>query len=541
MDRRSFLRLMGQGIAAASLPGCLAARGLCGPSSDQRPNIILIMADDMGFSDLRCYGSEIDTPNLDRLAAGGVRFTQFYNAARCCPTRASLLTGLYPHQAGVGEMIRDLGTAPYQGYLNTQCVTIAEALKGAGYRTYMSGKWHVGEEPPYWPRKRGFDRYFGLISGGSSYFELLEQPNRKRLMAIDDTPYKPQGDDFYMTDAFSDYAVQFIAQHNPADGPFFLYLPYTAPHWPLHALPEDIAKYEGAYMKGWDVLRRERYARMVRLGIIDPKWPLSPRDPEVPAWEDVEDKAHWDRLMAVYAAMIDRMDQGIGRVLAELEAVGAYDNTLILFLADNGGCAESIEGRRLNQPGTLPGERGSYVAYKRPWANASDTPFRMFKKWAHEGGIATPLIAHWPAGIEARDGITHEVGHLIDIMPTCLDVARAEYPASFNGNTITRLEGKSLLPVLEGGSRKRHETLYWEHIGNRAVRHGKWKLVAGIAGDWELYDMEADRTELHDLATEYPEKAKEISDLHEKWAWRCGVYPLPPSKKRRLERARQGK
>jgi len=522
MDRRTFIRLASSSVAAATWSARASAA-----SASKRPNIVVILADDMGYSDIGCYGSEIHTPNLDRLAAEGLRFSQFYNAARCCPTRASLLTGLYPHQAGMGGMVSRPGKSapegPYQGYLNQTCVTIAEVLRASGYRTYMSGKWHVGEAPEYWPRKRGFDRYFGLISGASSYWEILEQKGRERVMARDDARFTPEPGDFYMTDAFSDYAVQCLEEHQGSEDPFFLYLAFTAPHWPLHAWPEDIAKYKGTYTQGWDQLRKQRYKRMVELGIIDPKWALSPRDDQVPAWATEENKEDWDLRMAVYAAMIDRMDQGIGRVLASLEKMGVAENTLVLFLSDNGGCHEGVAKRRLNRPGTRPGERGSFVAYQRPWANASNTPFRLFKHWIHEGGIATPCVVRWPARLQARGKLTHQVAHVTDIMATCIDAAGAAYPETYQGHAITPLVGKSLCPIFEGQTRTPHEALYWEHQGNRGVRQANLKLVATRQGDWELYDLEADRTELHNLAAQQSEKAKELLGLYDAWADRTGV------------------
>ena len=524
------MRLTCGSLAAPSLASSLAFG-----QGKRKPNILVILADDMGYSDLGCYGSEIHTPNLDGLAAQGVRFTQFYCAARCCPSRASLLTGLYPHQAGMGGMVSTLGKpkhpGPYQGYLNDRCVTLAEVLKKAGYRTYMSGKWHVGEAPEHWPRKRGFDRYFGLVSGASSYWELLQENQRKRVMAWNDQSVDPHKHElpflnrdraFYMTDAFSDFAVRCLEDHGSSEEPFLLYLAYTAPHWPLHAWPEDIAKYRGKYRTGWDKLREQRHQRQLEMGLMDPKWPLSPRDPEVPPWDEVEDADDWDLRMAVYAAMIDRMDQGIGRVLDALKRIGADDNTLVVFLSDNGGCHEGVEKRKLNQPWTKPGERGSFVAYRRPWANASNTPFRLFKHWVHEGGAATPFIARWPAVIKERGGLTHQVGHINDIMATCLEVAGADYP----GPPITPLEGKSLVPIFKGQTRQPHDVLYWEHMGNRAVRQGKWKLVATKKGEWELYDMEGDRTELNDLAGKLPEKTRELYDLYDAWAARTGAKPI---------------
>jgi len=524
MRRREFMQAMGSGLAAAAMG---ATAGAAAPNRPGRPNFVLILADDMGFSDLGCYGSEIATPHLDGLARDGVRFTHFYSAARCCPSRASLLTGLYPHQAGMGGMVTRGETAPeegpYQGYLNRSCVTLAEVLKGAGYRTYMSGKWHVGERPEHWPRQRGFDRYYGLISGASSYWGILEQERDRRAFALDDARLLPEGDRFYMTDAFTDYAVTWLDEHAGREEPFLLYLAYTAPHWPLHAWPEDIAKYRGKYARGWDALREERYARLVNLGIIDPRWKLSPRDPDVPAWEEADNPADWDLRMAVYAAMVDRLDQGVGRVLEALRRLGQEENTLVMFLSDNGGCHESVEGRNLNTPGTEPGEPGSFVAYRRPWANASNTPFRLFKHWVHEGGIATPFIARWPGGIARKDALEHQVGHITDIMATCLDLAGAAYPDTFNGQAITPCEGRSLAPVFRGEQREPHERLYWEHMGNRAVREGDWKLVAARDGDWALYNLAEDRTELNDLSKAMPERAQALFQAWDAWADRVGA------------------
>jgi len=503
----------------------------------QRPNILLIMADDMGFSDLGCYGSEIATPNLDRLAAGGLRFTQFYNAARCCPTRAALLTGLYPHQAGVGLMVGDHGLPAYRGFLSDRCVTIAEVLREAGYQTFMVGKWHVGEQRPHWPIDRGFEHYYGLITGGANYFDITKTkaPNVRRTMAIDDRPFVPTPGTFYMTDAFTDHAVRMLQKAAADDRPFFMYVAYTAPHWPLHAWPEDIARYRGKYMQGWDALRRQRYRKMLSMGLIRPEWALTPRDEIAPAWADVPNKEEMDAKMAVYAAQIDRMDQGIGRILQAVRQMGAEDNTLVMFLSDNGGCAEGGPfgfDRRHN--GLPVGGVDSYMSYGLAWANASNTPFRRYKHWTHEGGIATPLIVYWPAVIRKGGRITDQVGHIIDLMATCIDVAGASYPETFRGRPITPLEGKSLLPIFQGKRREPHAALFWEHEGNRAVRQGKWKLVSAYPGDWELYDLEADRTERHNLAAQYPDKVRALAALYEAWAERCGVRDpktLPRAKK----------
>jgi arylsulfatase len=502
-------------IAAASPALLLAAAAA---AADPRPNIVVVLADDLGFSDVGCYGSEIPTPNIDALAARGLRFAQFYNAARCCPTRAALLTGLYPHQAGVGHMVADRGTAAYRGRLDGRAVTIAEALRDAGYRTLLSGKWHVGEDRPHWPVDRGFDRSFALVSGASSYFRLDEG----RKMALDAAPYAPPDPAFHMTDAITEHAVRFIEEAARGSSPFFLYLAYTAPHWPLHAPEEDIARHRGRYLRGWDALRRERHRRMLDLGIVLPEWPLSPRPGRLPTWEEAQDHEERDLRMAVYAAQIERMDRGVGRVIAAIRAAGKLEDTLVLFLSDNGASPEVVDRGRRGAPAGSP---ESYVSYGASWANASNTPFRLGKARVHEGGIATPLIAFWPARIAARGGLTHEPGHVIDILPTCLDAAGARYPPERDGPPVTPLEGRSLLPLLEGRAREGHAAIFWEHQGNRAVRRGKWKLVALHGRAWELYDIEADRTELHDLARERPDLVRELEALHAAWSERCGVLP----------------
>ncbi len=532
--RREFLRAVGSGAMAVSLCGRLpAAESAASSRASGKPNIVLIMADDMGYSDIGCYGGEIHTPHLDRLASEGVRFSQFYNGARCCPTRASLLTGLYAHQAGIGFMVGNQGYPAYQGYLNEQCVTIAEALKPAGYRTLMSGKWHVGEQRPHWPTDRGFDRYFGLISGAANYFDPSKTKAQgvTRKMAVDDRPYEPPKDGFYMTDAFTDHAVEFLDEARQDDKPFFLYLAYTAPHWPLHAWPEDIAKYKGKYRQGWDRLREERRQRMVQMGLIREDWAISPRDEKTWPWEQEKDQELMDLKMAIYAAQVERMDAGIGRVLRKIEALGQRDNTLVMFLADNGGCAEGgPTGFDNRKNGLPPGGVDSYMSYGLSWANASNTPFRRYKHWVHEGGIATPFIASWPAVMKQRGTITHEVGHIIDVMATCVDAAGGEYPKTHGGKAVTPLEGKSLLSVFLDGRREGHDALFWEHEGNRAVRQGKWKLVSARGGSWELYDLEADRTELNNVIEAHPEKARELEALYRAWAERCGVQPWPIKK-----------
>lgn len=495
----------------------------------RRPNIVLIMVDDMGYSDLGCYGGEIHTPNLDALAANGLRFTQFYNAARCCPTRASLLTGLYPHQAGVGGMVNPGPTPAYQGYLNRKCVTLAEALRPAGYATYMSGKWHVGEEHPHWPMDRGFERHFGLVSGGMNYFDIrkAKRPDIVRKFSYENEQKLPPAEGFYATDAFTDYAVERIREHDSAEKPFFLYLAYTAPHWPLHAHPEDIEKYADRYRDGWPALREERYRRQLDLGLIKPEWALSPQDEQAADWEslDHETKHLMARKMAIYAAQVDRMDQGVGKVVQALQAKGELDNTLILFLSDNGACHEGGPLGFDRDEGT-GGELGgvdSYQSYGLSWSNASNTPFRRHKHWVHEGGIATPLIAHWPAGIAEPGEQTDQTGHIIDIMPTLCEVAQAPYPRACEGHEIQPTPGKSLVPVFEGRRREPHSILYWAHMGNRAIRTEEWKLVMEKESPWELYDVQADRTELHNLAEQKPDTVKTLRNQFREWGKSVGV------------------
>lgn len=515
LNRRDF------GALLASAPFAFSAHR-------RRPNFLVIMADDMGFSDVGCYGGEIDTPNIDRLAREGVRFTQFYNCARCCPTRASLLTGLYNHQAGVGNMIRDLGYPSYQGYLNDKCVTFAESLSLGGYRAYMSGKWHVGEERPHWPLDRGFHRYFGLISGANSYFRL----DRGRMMAIDNQPYVPDSPGFYMTDAISDHAIKMIQDHDAQSGdfPFCLYLAYTAPHWPLHALEEDIAKYRGRYKDGWDQMRQERHQRQIAMGIVDSKWPLSPRYEQVPAWDSLSDAEQkgWERRMEVYAAQIDRMDQGIGRVLDSLRRTHQLENTIVFFLSDNGGCAEVKIGTGPDEQhptDTTPGGRDSFASYQPPWANVSDTPFRYFKQYVHEGGIATPFIAWSPNYLNRKDALEHTPGHVTDIHPTLLSLAGADYPRTFRGKEINQLAGRDLWPSIQGRSNVSNRTFAWEHSGGRAYRDGEWKLVSEFRQPWSLYNLRDDRTELNDRAAIEPARLQRMVAAWLRWADQVGVVP----------------
>ena len=534
--------------------------------SQTQPNIVLILADDMGYSDIGCYGGEIETPTLDSLAEGGLRFTQFYNTGRCCPTRASLLTGLYPHQAGVGWMMTDRGYDGYRGDLNNRCLTIAEALRPAGYKSYISGKWHVTPhvqpdgKKHNWPLQRGFDGFYGTIHGAGSFYDPNSLTRDNQQIAPDTDPeYQPE--QYYYTDAISDHAVRFINQHHEshADRPFFLYVAYTAAHWPMHALERDIAKYRGKYDAGYAATRTARLAKTRKLGLIDPSWRMTDQAED---WDAVSHREWELRCMEVSAAMVDNMDQGIGRIVTALRETDDLNNTLILFLQDNGGCAEGL-GRKPRDglterpatatlppmkpgelqtqmipkqtrdgfptvmgPGVMPGPDGTYIAYGRGWANVSNTPFREYKHWVHEGGIATPLIAHWPAGIKRTGQLEHQPGHLIDVMATCVDLAGAKYSQRVGDREIQPLEGVSLAAAFAGQPLGRENPIFWEHEGNRAVRDGKWKLVAKENRPWELYDMQADRTELDDLTAESPQVAKRLAAKWDAWAARANVLPL---------------
>jgi arylsulfatase A-like enzyme len=546
----------------------LAAFFACGTALEAaeaaRPNIIVILSDDMGYSDLGCYGGEISTPNLDALAANGVRFTQFYNTARCCPTRASLLTGLYPHQAGVGHMTEDRGYDGYRGVLNRQSVTIAEVLQPSGYRTYMCGKWHLtrftgqNADRSTWPLGRGFEKFYGTIAGAGSFYDPTTLCRQNKLITVENDPeYHPEP--YYYTDALSENAVSFLRHHRTEtpDKPFFLYLAYTAAHWPMHAPKAAIEKYKGKFDAGYAPAREARLQRMKEIGLVPAEMELSPPSD---AWGIVKDKAWEARCKEVFAAMIETMDAGVGRIVDQLKATGQLDNTLILFLQDNGACAETIgrspnaadpgnlkpmgpdqlqpkvqppmqtrDGRWVKSgPGVMPGPADTYVAYGRGWANVSNTPFREYKHWTHEGGISTPLIAHWPAGIQRdRAGqFERQPGHLIDIMATCVDLAGAKYPEQVAGQAIKPREGVSLRPAFNGEPLSRSQPLFWEHESNRAVREGDWKLVAKEGQPWELYNLANDRTESHDLAASEPSRVRDLAAKWQAYASRANVLPL---------------
>lgn len=511
-----------------------------------QPNVVLILADDMGFSDLGCMGSEIRTPHIDSIARNGVLMSAMYNCARCCPTRASLLTGLYPHKAGIGHMGADLGTPAYQGFLRNDSATIAEALRPAGYRTCMAGKWHVGgdfmaRDVDSWrvgdvdhptPRQRGFDRFYGIVDGATHYFS-------PHYVMEDDRRAEVSPSDFYFTDTITDHALGMIDESIAADQPFFLYLAHAAPHWPLHAHAEDIARYNGVYRAGWDAVRTARHEEMQGKRVLRHDWKISARDEDAPPWHNVNFSDWEAERMAVYAAMIDRMDQNIGRVLAHLKAHQIYDNTLILFLSDNGGCAEFMaedgwaqfmpdvhnDGRRIamgNRPGLRPGGALTYMSYDLPWANVSNAPFRLFKHWVHEGGISTPMLVQWPARLKPG-GIVHDPWHVADVMPTILEAAGAAYPHEIGGHVIQSADGESFLGALEGHETRREQPIYWEHEGNCAVRVGDFKLVREFGKDWELYNMEVDRTELCNLAGKNSPLEADLKREYNGWAERVGV------------------
>ena len=535
----------------------------------KKPNILVILTDDMGYSDIGCFGSEIKTPNIDKLASNGVRFTHFYNTARCSPTRASLLTGLYPHQAGMGHLANNnFDEDGYRDDLSKNAVTMAEVFKSAGYSTYLTGKWHISKgitpdgDKSNWPLQRGFQRFFGTLNGSGSYYDPGTLVSNNKFIA--------PGKDFYYTNAISDTTVKFIHEH-PKGKPFFFYVAYTAAHWPLHAPENEVQKYKGKYDKGWDTIREQRFEKLKKLGIIGKECILTERGVSIPAWKDEKMKQWQVRRMEVYAAMIDVMDQGIGRIVTALEKKGELENTIIFYMHDNGGCAEPVGTDKMEIPlteeqkilhplpydsvfygkqpkysrdgryvrsgrGVMAGGPDSWVAYGEEWANVSNTPYRLYKHFTHEGGIASPLIVTWPKGIAANGELRTQNSHLIDIMATCLDITGIVYPKVFNGNQIQPFEGKSLKPAFTNRSIDR-KSIFWEHEGNRAIRTGNWKLVSRtlkerkftIADEngWELYNMESDPSETTNLASKYPEKVKELAKLWDDEAIRTKAKPWP--------------
>ncbi len=504
------------------------AGGDVGRAERPRPNVVLILCDDLGFSDLGCYGGEIRTPNLDRLADEGMRFTQFYNCAVCVTTRAALTTGLHPRQGKGGLLRRNM-------------VTLGEVLREAGYATALTGKWHLGGRAPKRPIDRGFDEYYGLLSGCCNYFDPAKQDpvfyngGRFRSFAHNDRPIKEFPPDYYTTDAFTDHAVATIRRLADCGKPFFVHLCYTAPHFPLQAPAEDVARYRGKYADGYFALRRRRHGRQIALGLVDPKWRLSPVDPktgpfrydyEVPPWQEVEEPTREQRRMEVYAAMVERLDRGVGRVLDALDEARVAGRTLVFFLSDNGGCASwptDEAGFQEYNRGVPVGDRRGYEFVGPGWGWAQNAPFRRHKVWTYEGGIATPLIVRWP-GVVEPGAITHQVGHVVDFMPTLVELAGAAYPAEHGGEAVPPPEGKSLVPILQGRQREPHATLCWALFGNRAVRQGDWKLVWGASDRrWELYNLAADRTETEDLAARHPKRVTTMAATWNRWAQRCEV------------------
>jgi arylsulfatase A-like enzyme len=512
--------------------------------SMRRPNVVLVLADDLGYSDLGCYGGEIRTPNLDELGRAGVRLSHFYNTARCSPSRASLLTGLHPHQTGIGVLTNDDSPRGYPGTLNDRCVTLAEILGAGGYATCLAGKWHltarISRPDGSWPTRRGFDRFFGTITGCGSYYQPGTLTRDEQ-----DASAETEQPGFFYTDAITDEAVAFINAN--VDAPFLLYVAYTAPHWPLHAPETDVADYAGVFDAGWDELRVGRLKALVEEGILPPETELSDRDPTQPAWPEAPDKAWQVRRMQVYAAQVDRMDRGIGRIVRTLRETGQLDDTLFVFLSDNGASPEMLpqtpidkflartdilpratrDGRPIRVGNTTdidPGPEDTYASYGRAWANLSNTPFRYYKRWVHEGGIAAPFIAHWPAGNLAGETVVHSPFQLVDVVPTVLEATGVPYPARYHGRHILPLEGVSMLSASRGGGPDDH-TLYWEHTGNAALRDSRWKVVREYPHDWELYDIQHDRSELHDLSGSEPDVVVRLSRRWQQWADRVGVRP----------------
>jgi arylsulfatase A-like enzyme len=509
----------------------------------------------MGFSDIGCFGSEVPTPHLDDLAKRGMILSQFYNNPRCCPSRAALMTGLYSQQAGMGMMVSDHGRYPYPGYagiLRTDTPTIPELLKSVDYKTAMVGKWHLAPETEEgkrcWPLQRGFDKFWGMISGASPYYE---SPH----LMDGDTPLPPPPADQYLTDLWATHAADFVTEFSQDPTPFFLYAAFNAPHWPIQAPEEEVKKYAERYREGWDALREERHKKQIESGLLSPHWNLTPRDPRVPAWEKIDNKEWEIRRMAVYAAMIDRLDQGVGRIVEAVNKAGIADNTLIVFLSDNGGNAEELGRGRSNTPmdmhegpfhvvaggtssaceigmtcagnvpGVMPGGENTFQSIGIPWGNCANTPFRLYKHYAHEGGISTPFIACWPNGIKSEHTAVSSVGHETDLMPTFLELAGLQYPSIAKHPEIKPV-GESLAPVFAGKPRTR-SPIFWEHEGNKAVRDGKWKLVSRFPDAWELFDMDADRTEIHDLSKAQPVRVKAMAAMWNEWASRIGVQPWP--------------
>lgn len=507
-------------IAVAAFPLCAVPATFAKP-----PNVLLVMADDLGFSDLGCYGSEIKTPHLDRLAANGLRFTQFYNTARCWPTRAALLTGYYAQQVRRDTLagVRSGG----RGQRPSWAQLLPMMLKPHGYRAYHSGKWHIDGMP----LETGFDRSYYLRDQGRFFSPKVHYEDDKKLPAIE------RGSGYYGTTAIADHAVKCLRDHakSHADRPFFHYLAFTAPHFPLHALPEDIAKYRDRYVAGWKKLRAERFQKIKRIGLLDCALSDVERDVGPPydfpdalktlGAGEVNRPLPWERLteeqrsfqatkMALHAAMVDRIDQELGRVIAQLKSMGELDETIIFFLSDNGASAEIMVRTDGHDPKAAPGSAASYLCLGPGWSTTANTPFRRHKTWVHEGGIATPLVVHWPAGIKSKGEFRGTVGHVIDIVPTILECVGVQRTKTLNGEPVPTAPGRSLAPAFQADRKSNDRTLWWLHEGNRALREGDWKLVAAKGDEWELYDLANDRTETKNLAAAKPDI---VSRLSAKW------------------------
>jgi len=490
----------------------LSAQGIRAGDRTPQPNIILIMADDLGWSDLGCYGGEIDTPHLDKLAAEGLRFTQFYTSSKCEPTRASVLSGQYWQHTGAGLK---------------EGITMGQALQGAGYATFAIGKWHLLGNPV----DRGFNRYFGHLGGASDYFKGHSSHH------LDDQPYQPDSDSFYTTDANADFAIKFLeeSRRNHPDQPFFLYLAFNAPHSPLQAWPEDIAKYRGRYRAGWDELRQQRYRRMIESGVFQGKWPLPPRPDTIPAWDSLTEteKDFEDMRMATYAAMVDRMDQAIGRLLASVRARGEEENTMVLFMSDNGASPfDRLRRGRFYQEGNAMPDPNAMWQYGLGWAHVSSAPFQHYKRNMFNGGMVAPLIVYWPAGLSRKGSVTDHPAHIIDLMPTFLEAAGGSLPRSFEGKPLRALPGKNLLPLFQGGEPEPHEALYFQNFDHRAVISGGWKLVSDWGRSWALFNLDEDRTEMNDLSVQMPEQYQRLEGMWDDWwkAFRGGGPFLTPGR-----------
>jgi len=523
-------------LFSALLIGALGSYNLNAQTNASKPNVILIMVDDMGYSDLGNYGSEIKTPNLDRLASEGTRLREFYNNSICAPTRASLLTGQYQHKAGVGYFDVNLGLPSYQGYLNKESLTLGEVFRSGGYSTLLSGKWHVGsEDKAQWPNQRGFDKFYGILKGAANYFNTDGLPFGKTAYPValirNNEELHPKADSYYFTDEIGNNAVQFLDEQNKENKPFFLYLAFTAPHWPLQAKPVDIAKYRGKFDEGWDVLREKRIKKLKENGILLADQTIAPRDPEVPEWNKLtyDEKQFWKAKMEVYAAMVDNMDQNVGKVLEKLKALKKDKNTLIVFISDNGAQGgfntyNPLRRGLVKNDGPI-GTSGSFDYQEQNWAYLSNTPLQDYKNNMHEGGFSSPFIAWYPSKIKAGR-IDKGTGHLIDLAPTFYELAGIEYPKELNGVKSNPLPGKSLLPVLIYGASEvnRGAPIFWERAGNRAVREGKWKLVSIYPSyQWELYNLENDRGETNNVAQQNAGIVNDLSAKYFDWADKTGV------------------